>query len=61
MDGLWRSLDGRPVFSSVTGLSAHYNALLADRLSHDIGIEWELRQRGVDRIRSGRSSAFSML
>jgi conjugative relaxase-like TrwC/TraI family protein len=49
MDGRWRSLDGRPVFSSVTGLSAHYNALLADRLSRDIGIEWELRQRGVDR------------
>jgi hypothetical protein len=49
MDGRWRSLDGRPVFSSVTGLSAHYNALLADRLSRDIGIEWELRERGADR------------
>ncbi|WP_257430060.1 MobF family relaxase [Nocardioides carbamazepini] len=48
-DGRWRSLDGRPVFSSVTGLSAHYNALLADRLSRDIGVEWELRQRGADR------------
>ncbi|MBF4768630.1 relaxase domain-containing protein [Nocardioides agariphilus] len=48
MDGRWRSLDGRPVFSSVTGLSAHYNALLADRLSRDIGIEWELRDRGAD-------------
>jgi conjugative relaxase-like TrwC/TraI family protein len=49
MDGRWRSLDGRPVFSSVTGLSAHYNALLADRLSRDIGISWELRERGADR------------
>jgi conjugative relaxase-like TrwC/TraI family protein len=49
MDGRWRSLDGRPVFSSVTGLSAHYNALLADRLSRDMGVEWELRRRGVDR------------
>jgi conjugative relaxase-like TrwC/TraI family protein len=49
MDGRWRSLDGRPVFSSVTGLSAHYNALLADCLSRDIGIEWELRERGADR------------
>lgn len=49
MDGRWRSLDGRPVFSSATGLSAHYNALLADRLSRDIGVEWELRQRGADR------------
>lgn len=49
MDGRWRSLDGRPVFSAVTGLSAHYNALLADRLSRYIGIEWELRERGADR------------
>lgn len=49
MDGRWRSLDGRSVFSSVTGLSAHYNALLADRLSRDIGVDWELRQRGADR------------
>ena len=49
MDGRWRSLDGRPVFSSITGLSAHYNALLADRLSRDIGVEWEVRQRGADR------------
>ncbi len=49
MDGRWRSLDGRPVFSSVTGLSAHYNGLLADRLSRDIGIDWELRERSADR------------
>ena len=49
MDGRWRSLDGRPVFSSVTALSAHYNALLADRLSRDVGVEWEVRQRGADR------------
>jgi conjugative relaxase-like TrwC/TraI family protein len=48
-DGRWRSLDGRPVFASVTGLSAHYNALLADRLTRDLGIEWEPRGRGVDR------------
>lgn len=49
LDGRWRSLDGRPVFASRTGLSAHYDALLADRLSRDLGIEWELRQRGPDR------------
>src|SRR6478735_2044945 len=49
MDGRWRSLDGRPIFASRTGLSAHYDALLVDRLSRDLGIEWELRQRGPDR------------
>jgi hypothetical protein len=48
-DGRWRSLDGRPVFASVTGLSAHYNALLADRLTRELGVEWELRPRGADR------------
>lgn len=49
MDRRWRSLDGRTVFASRTGLSALYDALLADRLARDLGIEWELRQRGADR------------
>lgn len=49
MDGRWRSLDGRPIFASVTALSAHYNAVLADRLSRDLEIDWDLRQRGADR------------
>lgn len=49
MDGRWRSLDGRPVFAARTGLSAHYDALLVDRLSRELGLEWELRQRGSDR------------
>jgi conjugative relaxase-like TrwC/TraI family protein len=49
MDRRWRSLDGRPVFASRTGLSAQYDALLADRLSRELGVEWELRQRGPDR------------
>ena len=49
LDGRWRSLDGRPVFASVTALSAHYNALLADRLGRELGVEWELRERGNDR------------
>jgi conjugative relaxase-like TrwC/TraI family protein len=48
-DGRWRSLDGRPVFASVTGLSALYDTLLADRLTRDLGVEWELRERGADR------------
>ncbi|MCY4725926.1 relaxase domain-containing protein [Nocardioides sp. STR2] len=49
MDGRWRSLDGRPVFACVTALSAHYNAVLADRLSREVGVGWELRHRGADR------------
>lgn len=49
MDQRWRSLDGRTIFASRTGLSEHYNAVLADRLSRDVGVDWEQRQRGVDR------------
>src|SRR6478735_7249876 len=49
LDGRWRSLDGRPIYASVTGLSAHYNALLADRLTRHLGIGWEQRQRRADR------------
>lgn len=49
MDGRWRSLDGRPVFSSRVGLSEHYNALLADRLAREVGVVWEMRQRGPER------------
>jgi conjugative relaxase-like TrwC/TraI family protein len=48
-DQRWRSLDSRPVHAAMTGLSAHYNAVLADQLSRDLGIEWELRARGPDR------------
>ncbi|GAB7003985.1 hypothetical protein JCM18899A_14570 [Nocardioides sp. AN3] len=49
LDGRWRSLDGRPLHASRTALSAHYNALLADRLTRELGIAWELRERGADR------------
>ncbi|MGZ6583117.1 MAG: MobF family relaxase [Solirubrobacteraceae bacterium] len=49
LDGRWRSLDGRPVHASVTALSAHYNALLADRLTRELGVGWELRDRGAER------------
>jgi conjugative relaxase-like TrwC/TraI family protein len=48
-DQRWRSLDSRPVHAAVTGLSAHYNAVLADRLGRALGVEWELRARGADR------------
>nr|WP_220481609.1 MobF family relaxase [Nocardioides ginsengisegetis] len=49
LDGRWRSLDSRPVHAAVTALSAHYNAVLADRLTGTFGVGWEARDRGVDR------------
>lgn len=48
-DGKWRALDGRPMHAAVVALSEHYNALLADRLTRDLGVLWEQRGRGGDR------------
>lgn len=47
-DGRWRSLDGRPLHAAVVALSAHYNAVLADRITRGFGIEWEQRDRGIN-------------
>lgn len=49
LDGRWRSLDGRPIYASLTALSTHYNAVLADRLTRELGVAWELRERAADR------------
>ena len=49
LDGKWRSLDGRPMHAAVVALSEHYNAVLADRLTGMLGLEWEARDRGRDR------------
>ncbi|MER6936122.1 MobF family relaxase [Nocardioides sp. NPDC127514] len=49
LDGRWRSLDSRPMHAAVTAVSAHYNAVLADRLTGMFGLGWEQRGRGIDR------------
>ncbi|MFD1826776.1 MULTISPECIES: relaxase domain-containing protein [Mumia] len=48
-DKRWRSLDGRPMHAAVVAISEHYNAVLADRLTQVLGVEWEQRDRGRDR------------
>lgn len=48
-DGKWRTLDGRPLHAAVVALSEHYNAVLADRLTRELGVMWQSRQRGADR------------
>jgi conjugative relaxase-like TrwC/TraI family protein len=48
-DGLWRSLDGRPLHAATVAISEHYNAVLADRLARMFGLGWEKRDRGRDR------------
>ncbi len=48
-DGKWRTLDGRPMHAAVVALSEHYNAVLADHLTRDLGLGWEMRERGERR------------
>lgn len=54
-DGKWRTLDSRALHSAVTGLSEHYNAVLADHLTRALGVGWEARERGP-----GRSTAWEI-
>ena len=49
LDGHWRSLDSRPMHAAVTAVSAHYNAVLADRITGTFGLAWEQRGRDADR------------
>ncbi|MFC8797195.1 MobF family relaxase [Promicromonospora sp. NPDC057138] len=49
LDGNWRTLDGQPLFAAAVALSAHYDAVLRDRLTGTFGLVWERRQRAVDR------------
>jgi conjugative relaxase-like TrwC/TraI family protein len=48
-DGKWRTLDGRPMHAAVVALSEHFNAILADHLTRDLGLGWEIRERGERR------------
>ncbi len=48
-DGRWRTLAGRPLHQAVVALSEHYNAVLADHLTRDLGLSWERRDRGERR------------
>lgn len=54
-DGKWRTLDSRALHTAVTGLSEHYNAVLADRITQVLGVGWEARERGA-----GRSTAWEI-
>ncbi|WP_285100911.1 MobF family relaxase [Promicromonospora sp. MEB111] len=49
IDGKWRTLDSRALFNANVAFSEHYNAVLADRLTAALGINWERRLRGKDR------------
>ncbi len=44
-DGGWRTLDSKALFRATVGLSELYNAVLADRLTADLGWAWEPRTR----------------
>lgn len=44
-DGKWRTLDGRTLFTHHQAISAHYDAVLNQILSEELGIEFEERPR----------------
>ncbi len=49
LDDKWRSLDGRPLHDAIVAMSELHEALLADALTRDLGVDWERRERGRDR------------
>lgn len=49
LDGRWRSLDGRGLHEATVALSELHEAIVADRLTRVLGVEWEPRSRGKDR------------
>ncbi|GAB4087318.1 MobF family relaxase [Myceligenerans cantabricum] len=49
LDGRWRSLDGRGLHEATVALSELHEALVADRLTRALGVDWEPRSRGQDR------------
>ncbi|RXZ70315.1 MobF family relaxase [Agromyces albus] len=49
LDGRWRSLDGRPMHAAVVALSELHEALFADALTRELGVQWEQRERGHNR------------
>jgi conjugative relaxase-like TrwC/TraI family protein len=49
LDGRWRSLDGRPMHAIVVALSELHETLFADALTRELGVTWEMRERGRDR------------
>jgi len=48
-DGRWLALDGRPAHAAAVAMSVHYDAILADILARDLGLDWDARDRGQDR------------
>ena len=48
-DGRWRTIDSRPMHAAIVTMSALYNAVLADRLTRVLGVDWEAREKGRDR------------
>ena len=54
-DGRWRTLDSRAALKAVVAMSERYDALLADRITARLGLDWEYRERGP-----GRNPAYQL-
>ncbi|GAB2679247.1 MobF family relaxase [Kribbella swartbergensis] len=48
-DGEWRTLDGRVLYRSIVAMSEVHNVILADKLCERLGVNWEVRERGLQR------------
>ncbi|MEU0094855.1 MobF family relaxase [Kribbella sp. NPDC006257] len=55
-DGAWRTLDSRVLHRATVAMSEIHNVFLADNLTRRLGVDWELRERGLQ-----RSPAFEMV
>lgn len=44
-DGKWRTIDSRCLHKAVVAVSELYDAILADRLTNDLGVGWDARRR----------------
>ncbi len=48
-DGMWRSLDGRPMHAATVALSELHEAVFTDHMTRAFGVGWEQRDMGRDR------------
>lgn len=48
-DGGWRTIDGAPLHAWTVAASELHEAIVSDRLTRTLGVDWERRPRGRDR------------
>lgn len=49
-DGTWLTIDSRGLHHAIVAVSELYDATLADRLTRDLGVDWDARERATRRF-----------